>query len=662
MKIRNFTELDRILKRSFSAIRKEVVQGKKVVDTKVDDVKKNTVRDKAVWDTRIKFLTSEIRKLKDAHGDLHALQKAQVEKLSGANQKHVDALKQHVSQEVTRLGVETDRLKDDIVKLVAVLKEKMVTRKLFDDRNQVYENSIRELLELTKDVKEFKVGYLSQLQIKKQLSTAREDIGVLKDEIAAVNEELGELRSTAQNVAALREELPMRFVERNEFSQKLALFDRIGTSVDKIDETVADLTTLKEQVLNAAKAQEDLTALKSHVDEELTGLRDNLSTANEALAQLQENDHSETLDAQKDVVEELRAKMNTLETTVTKLEGQEDTQKTVTKIEEVIEEMRDELLGLPELTKEVEKLKKAQEQMLLKVDAQQAKVEMMEATTPTKKNVYEEVAEEQPAETVPIGTVSDSSQETEEEQDSGVFSKTLKGIADFFIEEEEVPLQQKPSETKTEEDQGALSAGPKKPNNEQFIKNIEKLFDEPEQNSFQFDVDVHSEIEAQKPGIFSRLKSGVVNFLFEEVEETAETEVIEEQPIIEQVQPEVMTDESSNVVWKTEPETPQGKNKVKKQVKKLVKKGAKKLDGESKIGKTEKIKKEKEEPRVEVYEAKEEKDAHYMTNRKPRVFDEEEAEGEENGKKRKYKKVKGNDPFADDVAEEEVLYPEDYFY
>ncbi len=659
MKIRNFTELDKILKRSFSGIRKEVVQGKKVVDSKVDDIKKNTVHDKTVWDTKIKFLTSEIRKLKDAHGDLHALQKAQVEKLSAANQKHVDALKQHVSHEVTRLGVETDRLKDDIVKLVAVLKEKMVTKKLFDDRNQAYETNIRELLELTKDVKEFKLGYLSQLQIKKQLSTAREDIDVLKDEIAAVNEELGELRSTTQTVATLREELPARFVEKSEFSQKLAVFDRISTSVDKIDETVADLTVLKEQVLQAAKAQEGLTTLKKHVDEELREVRNELSTANEAVTQLREQDHSETLDAQKDVLEELRAKVNTLETELTKREAQEDTQKSITAIEENIEELRDELLGLPELTKEVEKLKKGQEQLLLKVDAQEAKVELMEATTPTKKKVREEKIQEQPEEVGEDASVSEVAQETEEEQ--GIFSKTVKGIADFFIEEE-LPEQQ---ETKTEakvEEKEAVSVEAKKPDNEQFIKNIEKLFDEPEQNSFQFDVDVHSEIEAQKPGIFSRLKSGVVNFLFEEVEEPAETEAAVPESGVFQTSDELINEakEESNVVWKTSEKSQKtAKTKGKKTLKKLVKTAKKKEDDEPKA-KTEKLKKE---PVVEVYEAKEDKDQ-YMTNRKPRIFDEEEAEEESNGKKKKYKKIKGNDsndPFAEDVAEE-VLYPEDYFY
>ena len=664
MKIHNFAELDNILKKSFKVIRKDLDQDKKTLNSKYDDLKKNTTYDKTMWDTKIKFLTNEIKKLKDSHSDLISLQKAQVDKLDKVNEKHLDTLKQHVSHELGKVEAETDRLKEDLVKLVGVLKEKMVTRKLFDDRNRVYEKSIGELLELTKDVKEFKMSYLSQMQLKKQIGSTKEEIDVLKEEIASVNEELSELRSTSQSLIAMRDELPSRFVDKNEFNQKLALFDRISASVDKIDSTVADLTTLKDQVNGAVKVEQELGSMKSQFETELSSLQRELISVNDSLNNLKDQQvDKDSMSVHKDNIDELNAKMSSVESSLNSLSSHHETLNKVDKMEQDVEEIRDELLALPDISKEIEKLKKENEQLLLKVDAQQLKLEMFEATSPTKKTV--EVEKELHNEEIIIET--QASEQIQEEQ-SGVFSKTLKGLTDFFIEDEEpIAVEQKPVE--------AIEPKAEKQGKQEFIKNIEKLFDEPE--SYQFDAEVHNEIEeAKKPGVFSRLKTGVVNFLFEEVNEIPD-EVIS--PAQAQEEQSIKTEEYINIPINEEitTEIEESAKKIKAKpisVKKTIEKKAiskniakKKVPIKQEIKKKVIEKPKKEVPhKVEVYESDDEEgEGHYMTNKKPKVSEEGEDESDEmpsEDKKKKYKKIKNKDPFSEDVGEEEIFYPEDYFY
>ncbi len=595
------------MQKSFSAIRKDIDKIKKNTESRVDDIRKGSVHDRTINDTKVKFLTTEIRKLKDAHADLISMQKAQLDKLEVINKKHADELKHHVSHEISKVDVETNRLKSDIVKLVGVLKDKMVTRKLFDERNKVYDNTLRELLDVTRDIKDFKVN--ASLQVDKQISNAKEDIDVLKEEIASVNEELGELRTTTRDIAGLRSELS-NYVGKEEFSQKLSLFDKMSSSVEKIDETLSELTELKGHVQSAVTIKDELVNVKNQLESELAGVRDNMLAKSD--------------------LEELRAKIDTLQAMNAKVDEFEETLKRATKTEQDIEDIRDELLALSDHSKEIGKLKKENEHIMLKVDTQQAKLDLLEATTPKKK----EEKREQEIELVSEQT-GDDTPSVEQPDEHGFFSKTMKGIADFFIEEDEPvqetlePVQkQVPTETNVEVKEE------KTKNNEQFIKNIEKIFDEKE--AYAFDADVHSEIETNKPGIFSRLKSGVVNFLFEEVDDA-------------DVQPEI-TQEQGTITQEAmqQPEAAMNAETIVEPKKDKPKKAKKKVRKETKVQKLEKS----------------ETDQAYMLNKKPRLFEanaEEAEETSENGKKRKYKKVKGDGPLGE-FAEEGALYPEDYFY
>ena len=611
VKINNFTELDRVLQKSFSAIRKDIDKIKKNTESRVDDIKRGSVHEKTMGDTKVKFLTSEIRKLKDAHADLLSLQKAQIDKLDNVNKKHADELKHHLSQELSKTEVETDRLKNDIVKLVSMLKDKMVTRKLFDERNKVYDNNLCELLDVSKEIKDFKVN--ARLQVDKQLSNTKEDIDVLKEEIASINEELGELRTTAQSISGLRMELS-EYVGKDEFSQKLALFDKMSTSVEKIDQTLSELTELKEQVQGAGKIREDIDSVKSQLESELTSVRD---------AMLARSD-----------LDEVRAKVDTLQSMVSKVDEIEEAVKKAGKTEQDIEDLKDELLALPELSKEFEKLKKDNDKLSLKVDTQQVKLELLDATTPKRKEEKGKKMEEKNEPELLIEQKPEDLQDTEQPNEQGFFSKTLKGIADFFIEDEEVQTaQNSPIMEQTEEVKSEVKE--EKKDNELFIKNIEKIFDEEE--PYTFEGGLQPEITTQKAGFFTRIRSGVVNFLFEEVDDT---EVVPEtQPVAQ----EGLT--GTSVVAETQLDEP-----VSKAVPALVKSKPKKAKRIQKKREIKETKEGKEEPQ-------------YMLNKKPHVFEEEDGAGEteENGKKRKYKKIKGDDPLAE-FAEEEVLYPEDYFY
>jgi len=121
----------------------------------------------------------------------------------------------------------------------------------------------------------------------------------------------------------------------------------------------------------------------------------------------------------------------------------------------------------------------------------------------------------------------------------------------------------------------------------------------------------------EEPGFFSKMKTGVVNFFFEEVEEESPVVVEEEKKKVEQPL-----------------EEPQPEKKEPK---------------EDKPKKAPPKRKETSTPK------------HYMQSRKPRIFDEIES-SEEGSRKRKYKRVEGGDEPIEDLTEEKILYPEDYFY
>jgi len=649
MKVNNFSELDSVLKTSFSKIKEDMSETKKELNVELKEAEKRNKNSLDLTNTKIKFLADEIKKFKDYKNELVNEQRESLSAMKEESKSYKEELKADYKKELEKVSADTAKLKDNFVKVMDILKDKLVTKKSFEDNNQVIEKAILGLVEKTKDIEEIKFNYFEKLNINRQLTNVQEDTASFKDELSKSKELLNELQNAKQQLMEFKEVSCAKFVKEESFLNKVK-------DIEDLKESLAELNMRMAQITDQKSGSVDINLFNNEIED----IRKRLGSV---------SDFEEKLGGFA-AKEELKA--------VDQVKSQND------ELANEIASLRAELKESRELRKEVERLRSDLEKSQHKTDKNTVMIEMLQGT---KSSVKLKEAREEPkfVEEIVNEPLVQQSLETPSmleatpvvEEGSGLLKRTMKGIADFFLEEDDVFNVEAPSDIKEEygaslKTESAVAYKKKEETtlgDTTFVAEIEKMFDEKEEP--QIDLKLEPEVTTNDNGFLDKLKKGVVNFFFEEVDDESFVFQSEE---IEQEDEAQLKQESDIPKVEVVEEIPKEAVEVKEP---KAKKAKKKEVAESIL--------EAEVPQIEVVDvdsevkvkgtpvlksderASEPKKTQYMRSKRPRIFDEIQAESdvgaeepdlsEVNKPKKKAKKAVGS------LAEEDyVYYPEDYFY
>ncbi len=604
MKVNNFSELDKVLKKSFSKIKDDLDKSKKELDKKLKDGEKKQKNSLDLVNTKIKFVSDEIKKFKNYKNEIVNEQKTGLKKLKAEQKTNREQLKEDYKQELEKIKKDTSKLKDNFLKVMDVLKEKLVTKKSFEENNKVVEKAINDLITKTKDIDQIKFNYFSKLNVNRQLSNVQGDFKEFKEDFYKVKETIAALEEAKQQFTEFKEVSNTKFVEEGVFLNKTK---ELGELKENFEELRTKIARLGEQ---------NSSSVDIHLfNNEIEDIRKRLSMINEIKDQSENFVNKEELTQQTSDVENLKGKQELL-------------------IDE-LKSLKEQVNENTELKNELEKLKNQIDKSQHKIEKNSVMIDMVRDTSSTVKKVQEEKVEEAPVKVEePKEFELEDPFKVEEKEGSGLFKRTLKGIADFFLEEEEEdvfnfeeskPMDKEYSETLS----GSQVTYKSEPTigDTKFVAEIEKMFDEKSETP---ELNLKLE-EEDSESILNKIKTGVVNFFFEEEEDDEfvfQSEEIEKEDVAKLEQPEEMP-------------------KVE-----IVEEPVKKKRGRK--------------PKVETEAPEEEKKVHYMKSKKPRIFQDikEEEESTVDSEVDSLAKSKKKDKKASaSLAEEDyVYYPEDYFY
>ncbi|MFA5142476.1 MAG: hypothetical protein WC471_05920 [Candidatus Woesearchaeota archaeon] len=649
MKVNNFSELDSVLKTSFSKIKEDMSETKKELNVELKEAEKRNKNSLDLTNTKIKFLADEIKKFKDYKNELVNEQRESLSAMKEESKSYKEELKADYKKELEKVSADTAKLKDNFVKVMDILKEKLVTKKSFEDNNQVIEKAILGLVEKTKDIEEIKFNYFEKLNINRQLTNVQEDTASFKDELSKSKELLNELQNAKQQLMEFKEVSCAKFVKEESFLNKVK-------DIEDLKESLAELNMRMAQITDQKSGSVDINLFNNEIED----IRKRLGSV---------SDFEEKLGGFA-AKEELKA--------VDQVKSQND------ELANEIASLRAELKESRELRKEVERLRSDLEKSQHKTDKNTVMIEMLQGTKSSVKlkevreepKVVEEIVNE-PMVQQQLETPSMLEATPVAEEGSGLLKRTMKGIADFFLEEDDVFNVETPSDIKEEygaslKTESAVAYKKKEETtlgDTTFVAEIEKMFDEKEEP--QIDLKLEPEVTTNDNGFLDKLKKGVVNFFFEEVDDESFVFQSEE---IEQEDEAQLKHEADIPKVEIVEEIPKEAVEVKEP---KAKKAKKKEVAESSL--------DIETPQIEVVDvdsevkvkgtpvlksderASEPKKTQYMRSKRPRIFDEIQAESdvgaeepdlsEVNKPKKKAKKAVGS------LAEEDyVYYPEDYFY
>lgn len=636
MKINNFSELDKVLKNSFSNIKDDMIQLKKEIDVELKEVEKQNKNSLDIVDTKIRFVAEEIKRFKNYKNELLNEQKDALNEFKGEHQSAKEELKEDYKKELEKIKADTIKLKDNFVKVMDILKEKLVTKSAFEQNNRAVEKAILDLIEKTKDIEQIKFNYFSKLNVNRQLNSVQDDFNAFKQEFSAAKSAIDEFLALRQEFAEFKDS--SRFVQEDVFSNKMKDMDALKESIESLN---ANLNRMSEK----SSSSVDINLFNNEIED----IRKRLGMISEI------EEKFETAVKKEDIVRQ--------DSEFSALKEKQDS------FMAELAELKAEVKENKELKKEIEKLKAELEKSQHKIEKNTALIGMIKSTKSSVK-VKDSEAEEAPEEAIAGSTVDVVEEKLKEpkpaesEESTGLFKRTMKGIADFFLEEDdmlefETPAvdEQYGTELQTE---SRVKYTPKPVEDSisdtKFVSEIEKMFDE---TSTAPEINIKLDSAENKENFLEKIKKGVVNFFFEEADE--EDFVFQSE--------EIGKDEEA--ILNAPEETP----KVEivdtgdaAEEKKASKRGRKSKEAREEA-EIEAVKEEIGDAEPEPEDSKEEKpksEKKYMRSKRPRIFEDIHAEGEASvdnelddltkGKK----KAKKADAAAG--TEDYIYYPEDYFY
>jgi hypothetical protein len=628
LKVNNFTELDSVLKNSFSKIKEDVNRLNKENGLELKESEKRTKNTIDLVNTKIKFLTDEVKKFKDYKNELINEQRDAFSEFKEESKANKEELKASYKAELEKVNADTAKLKDNFVKVMDILKDRLVTRKSFEENNKVIEKAILELVEKTKDIEEIKFNYFEKVNLNKQMTALETDNKEFKEEFHKSKALIDQI----EGLKAQAVESNNKFVQEVVFSNRMKDIESIKEKIDGITSQMSLITEQKESGV-------DINLFNNEIED----IRRRLSSASELDEKLSGLAKKEDLT----VIDDLKTKQDSFASELA--------------------ELKTELKQNSELKKEVERLKTELSKSQHQIEKNGVMIDMIRGTT-SKVKLKEEpkTIEEAVVEVPKVEPTPEFILPQDSASEDGLLKKTLRGIADFFLEEDDVfnvetepdikeqyaeALQtEKPIAYKQKESNEAIS-------DTKFVAEIEKMFDEKTETP-----EINLAVETETSDSFlDKLKKGVVNFFFEEVGDEGfvfQSEEIEKEDEAKLSEPQEMPKVEIIEEVVEEPKKAKRGRKTKSEEAPVVEV----IDSEP----TEQVTVAVAEEKVE--ESSEPKKTQYMRSRRPRIYDEIQAEEKQDGDteveeltkpKKKVKKGAG----AASLAEEDyVYYPEDYFY
>jgi len=633
LKVNNFSELDNVLKKSFFKIKDDVNKSKKDLDSRFKDFEKKQKNSIDLVDTKIKFISDEIKKFKNYKNELINEQKNSLKELKDDQKANKELLKEDYKKELEKLTLDITKLKDNFLKVMDILKDNLVTKKSFEENNKIVEKALNDLIEKTKDIEQIKFNYFSKLNVNRQLTNLQTDFKEFKEDYYKTKETLDNLESVKQELGEFKESSNNKFVQEDLFLNKTKEFGELKDSLNELREKVARL-------LEQNNGSVDIHLFNNEIED----IRKRISLFNEVKEQLSFV-NKDQIESQTNDIESLKGKQDLL-------------------IDE-IKALKDEINSNNELKKDLEKIKAQIEKAEHKIDKNNVMIELIRDTKSTVKIEESEKSEIEAKIDSNLNEKFKAEESFElndpfakiESDKPGLFKKTLKGITDFFLEEdgEDVFSFEENKDVKEVYNE-ALNASKityqaKQTDNNsiadtKFVAEIEKMFDG---QSDAPEINLKLENTEEKNSFLNKIKTGVVNFFFEEVDDDEfvfQGEEIEQEDEVKLEEPE---------------EIPQVE---------IVEEAQEMLDAKDKaIGEQSKPNKRSKKAKTEYLksteeENDEEKKVHYMKSKKPRIFQDLEEESELNADSEvdDLTKIKKKDKKANLAEEDYVYYPEDYFY
>lgn len=633
MKVNNFSELDKVLKKSFIKIKDDVNKSKKELDLKLKEAEKKQKNSADLINTKIKFVSDEIKQFKNYKNELINEQKNALNGLKEEQKSYKEQLKADYDKELGNLVKDTDRLKENFLKVMDILKDKLVTKKSFEDNNLIVEKAINDLIEKTKDIEQIKFNYFSKLNVNRQLNNVQSDFKEFKEDFYKVKETLESLDGLKQQFTEFKDSSNTKFVLEEAFLNK-------NKELNELKENYEDLQLKFSRLGDQNSSSVDIQLFNNEIED----IRKRLSMISDIKEQMDNLATKQLVEDKISHIEDIQGKQDLL-------------------IDE-LKVLKEEINANKELKKEIEELKEQLEKSEHKIEKNSVMIEMIRDTKSTIK-IKEPEIEEKKEELISSDDkfeLKDPFSE-EESHESGLFKRTLKGITGFFLEDDEdetfnLEESSKVDQIYSESLSGSqVSYKPQNSDNSQigdtkFVAEIEKMFDEKPETP---EINIKLDTENKENSFLNKIKTGVVNFFFEEVEDDEfvfQSEEIEKEDEAKLDEPEKMPKveivETHESALKNETSNETKTEEVNEVPKK---RGRKSKTETSEINE----------------EFQEDKKVHYMRTKKPRIFQDLEEENESSADSEvedltKTKK-KGKKASASNLAEEDyVYYPEDYFY
>jgi len=491
--IKNFGELDKILKNTFKKIRDEIQKGdgklgkeisnfKKIIENSkksINSIEKNTKASLNNIEKKTKDSIHNIelntknsikegdKKLSDFKKEVNALKRSQNKVLNDAEKK--------ISSKIEYVNKTIDGFKKDFIKVVKVIKTKSISQEVFEKRMKNTDENTKKLAVHIKEIIELRDNLSDIKQNKSMLAELSAKVGKLS---GTANESVNELKSVQSGV----KEISKRAVDKEEFDKEIKdVKTRLDNELKEVVTNLKEVNKIKDlqlavgEISKKGASEDELKKLKSDQVVILKDLKEEIRLIKKEVA---------TKDSLKNEVEKLRAQLKELKVVMS------DWNKRINQ----------------EL-----KLKSESGKFMKQVSS------IFDERKETKITEKEEIE-------------LDLKEMEEVEQKPGVLKKAVDGIVDFFVEDEdeiveeeirkieEVKKKAKPKAIKTKKEKKVKKRQPKIEIIEE-IAQIEKVEEEKEEKEDK------ERMTRDGPGVLTKMKDGMVNFFFEEVDEAAEEEL-----------------------------------------------------------------------------------------------------------------------------------------
>ncbi len=591
MKIKNFTELDGILKNSFKNLREESKNSDGALQKQIDAFSKKVENSNKSLNSlekstkgSLKDFEKSIKEFKKELSDFNKLQK-----------KNLNESDKKVSSKLDSVNKIIATFKKDVINIVKIIKTKAVSQEVFDKRMKSTDENTKKIGNYIKEI----------IGLRDQISEQFGEVGSNKNNISVVNSKVNKLHGMFEN-------LGQRLSGIDELGKEIKSLDKASVTSEKFNEEIKGMyeqiketkselnSNVKEMKSELKEIRKELISGLKHVDKirDIEGTVKEITKRGASEVELRELKRTEesVLKGLRDEIKEIKKEVATkevLNNEVTRLKGQ----------------LKDLKLTIGEWNKTINKE--------LKLQSQSGKF-MKEVAS-----IFDEKKETQ-RESKNISEMEEIELDLKEMDDQpkqdGVLKKTMSGIIDFFIEDEDEirdeEIRKIELEPVKEEIRPLKSVKkPKKITRKPKIEIIEEV-------EIKDTDELDSETQSEGKGLASKMKKGVVNFFFEEVDESLEeNENVEVKPIDEKKAFESLKQDKSEDKVKVQVYGGKNGKEIKEKEKSLKKK-----------------KKNGKKPKVKVL-----KDKNTTSSKK------------------KYKKL-DKDTFVDDFGKETNYYPEDYFY